>query len=169
MEALIDIAHWYASPLGTFIWMYNVKKALHILTKFSMDKLVMQEVSYHISIGLLDRLHRKKKAPWPALPLRIELYEIQNLKHAEAEREEFKRFTFSTRSFNPYDLYCLVKDHYARVQFPWIHGACHWPKEDPWLLSLLKAQSTNRNGYRVVRKVDGSNISERNMININRG
>lgn len=18
------------------------------------------------------------------------------------------------------------------VQHPWIHGACHWPKEDPW-------------------------------------
>ena len=46
--------------------------------------------------------------------------------------EEFKRFTFSTRSFNPYDPHCLVKDHCARVQHPWIHGACHWPKEYPW-------------------------------------
>jgi len=78
------------------------------------------------------RLHRKKKAPWPALPLWIELYEIHNIKHAKAETEEFKRFTFGTRIFNPYDPHCLVKDHYARVWFPWIHGACHWPKEDPW-------------------------------------
>ena len=25
-----------------------------------------------------------------------------------------------------------MKDHCARVQFQWIHGACHWAKEDPW-------------------------------------
>ena len=63
MEALIEIAGWYASPLGTFIWMYITEKPPHVLLKFSMDKLVMQEVSYHISIGLSARLHRKKKAP----------------------------------------------------------------------------------------------------------
>lgn len=48
MEALIDIADWYASPFSTFIQMYSVEKALHVLPKFSMDNLVMQEVSYHI-------------------------------------------------------------------------------------------------------------------------
>ena len=63
MEALIDIANWYASPLGTFIWMYSAMKPPHVLPKFSMDKLIMQEVSYHISTGLATRLHRKKKAP----------------------------------------------------------------------------------------------------------
>lgn len=132
MEALIDIAYWYASPLGTFIWMYNADKAPHVLPKFSMDKLVMQEVSYHISTGLSVRLHKKKKAPWPTLPLWIGLYDIQNLKDVEAETKEFKRFTFDTRSFNLYDLHCLVKDHFARVQHPLIHGACHWLEEDPW-------------------------------------
>jgi len=34
MEALIDIAYWYASPLGTFIRMYNVEKALHVSPVF---------------------------------------------------------------------------------------------------------------------------------------
>lgn len=89
-------------------------------------------MSYHILTGLSARLHRKKKEPWPSLPLRIKLYDIQNLKHAEAETKEFKRFTFGTRSFNPYDLHLLVKDHCVRVWFPWIHKACHWPEEDPW-------------------------------------
>ena len=96
MEALIDIVDWYASPLGTFI------------RKFSMDKLVMQEVAYHISIRLSATLHRKKKAPWPALPLQIGLYEIQSLKHIEAETKEFNRFTFGSRSFNTYDPHCVV-------------------------------------------------------------
>lgn len=26
----------------------------------------------------------------------------------------------------------FVKDPCVRVQFLWIHGACHWPKGDPW-------------------------------------
>ena len=41
IEALVNIEYWYASPLGTFIWVYNVEKAPHVLPKFSMDKLVM--------------------------------------------------------------------------------------------------------------------------------
>lgn len=87
MKSLIDIAEWYSSPLGTFIWMYYAKKARHVLPKFSMDNLVMQEVSYYISTGLSTRLHKKKKAPWLALPLQIELYEIQNPKHAQVVTE----------------------------------------------------------------------------------
>lgn len=83
MEALIDIEDWYASTLDTFIRMYNEDKALHILLKFAMDKVIMQEVSYHISTGLSMRLKRKKKAPLPTCPLWIELYEIRNLRHVE--------------------------------------------------------------------------------------
>lgn len=69
MEALIDIADWYASPFGTFICMYSMEKPHHVLPKFAMDKLVMQEKSYHTSARLSARLHRKRKAPWPTLPL----------------------------------------------------------------------------------------------------
>lgn len=60
------------------------------------------------------------------------MYEIHSLNHDEAEMEEFKRFTFGTRSFNPYHLHFLVENHFARVYHPWIHSACHWPKQDPW-------------------------------------
>lgn len=67
MEALIFIEDWYASPSDTFIRMYNAEKPLHLLPKFDMDKLVMQEVSYHISPWLLAKLHWFKKAHWPAL------------------------------------------------------------------------------------------------------
>jgi len=63
MATLVNIANWYASPLGTFIRMYNVEKTLHVLPMFAMDKLIMQEVAYHISTGLSTRLHMKKKAP----------------------------------------------------------------------------------------------------------
>ena len=63
MEALIDIADWYASPSNTFIQMYNAEKPPHVLPNFALDKLIMQEVSYHILTRLTGRLHQKKKAP----------------------------------------------------------------------------------------------------------
>ena len=125
MEALINIVDWYALSFGTFIWMYNAENPPHVFLKFSMDELVMQEVSYHISARLSCRLHRKKKAPWPALSLRIGLYEIQNLKHADVEIEEIKKYPFDVQRFNLYDLHCILKDNYVRVQFQWIHGTCH--------------------------------------------
>lgn len=95
-----------------------MKKDLHVLPKFTMDRLVMQEVTYHITTRLLTRLHRKKKAPWTALPLWIVLYEIQNLKHGEAEMEEFNSFTFNTKSFNPHDPCRIVEDHCTRMYHP---------------------------------------------------
>ena len=49
--------------------------------------------------------------------------------------EEIKKYPFDTRSYNPYDPHCFVKDHCARVKFQWIHGACHWAEEDPWKYS----------------------------------
>jgi len=45
MEEILDIADWYASPDGTFIRMFSKEKPLHVLPSFSIDKLVMQEVS----------------------------------------------------------------------------------------------------------------------------
>lgn len=87
MEALIDIADWYASLFDTFIRMFTAEKHLHALLKFSLDILLMQEVVCHISIGLIARLHRKKKPPWPTLPLKIGLYKIQSFKKADVKAE----------------------------------------------------------------------------------
>ena len=87
MEALVDIANWYASPSGTFIRMFSTKNPLHVLPKFSLDILIMQEVAYHISVGLTTRLHRKKKAPLPALLLLIGLYEIRGIKQVDVKVE----------------------------------------------------------------------------------
>jgi len=76
MESFLGIIDWYASPSNTFIRMFSAEKPPHVLPKFSLDVLVMKEIVYHISARLTARLQRKKKAPWPTLPLQIELYEI---------------------------------------------------------------------------------------------
>lgn len=110
-----------------------MEKLPHELLRFSMDNLVMQEVVYHISIGFLAALYRRKKAvPWPTLPFRIRLYEILTFKVIDVKTEDFNKFIFDTKSFNPYDLHCIWKNHCVKVYFPWVYGACHWLEEDPW-------------------------------------
>lgn len=89
-KALLGTAYWYASPSKMFIWVFNVEKPPLVLPNFSLDVLHMQEVVYHISIGLIARLQRKKKAPWPTLSLQIGLYEIKSIKkfHVEEKKNE---------------------------------------------------------------------------------
>ena len=112
MEALTDIADWYASPSDTFIWMYNVEKPPHVLPKFSLEIVIMHEVAYHISVGLSARLHRKKKGPWSSLSLWIRIYKIQNFKHANVEAEQMKKYPFNAWSYNLYNaLSCEIPLH----------------------------------------------------------
>ena len=54
------------------------------------------------------------------------------MKDVDVEAEDLNKFGFSTKSFNPYDPHCICKNHCVKVYFPSVHGACHWPKEDPW-------------------------------------
>ena len=74
--------------------MFNVKKPPHVLPKFSLDVLFIQEVAYHIASRLTVRLQWKKKVPWPTLPLRIGLYEIQSIKQADVEVKQMKKYPF---------------------------------------------------------------------------
>lgn len=62
METIVNIVDWYASLGSTFIRVYGGEKPLHVLPSYATDKFVIREASYHLSIGLLTTLHRKKKA-----------------------------------------------------------------------------------------------------------
>jgi len=107
MEALLNIAVWYASLGGTFIRMFGREKPLHVLPRFSTGKLVMQEVAYHISIGLSIGLHRRKKPPWLALPLWIGLYKIWSLKETNVKAKDLEKFELDTKDYNSYDHHCI--------------------------------------------------------------
>ena len=131
MEVILKIANWYNSLGGTFIGVFGREKPLHVLPSNATNKLVMQEVSYHLSTGLLTRLHRKKKAPWPTLPLQIWLYEIKSLKDVDVEAKEILKFEFGIKDFNLYDTHGICKNHCVKVYYPWIHGTFHWHEEDP--------------------------------------
>lgn len=53
MEAMPELADWFASPDETYLKMFGSQKSPHILPRYATDKLVMQEFAYHISTGLL--------------------------------------------------------------------------------------------------------------------
>lgn len=131
MEVIVNIAYWYASPGGAFIRMFRGEKPLHVLPWYDTDKLIMQEVSEHLAIGLSARLHRNNKAPWPCLPLRIILYEIKSSKDAHYESKDITKFEFNTKDFNPCDPHSIFKDQCTRVYFCCINMKFHWLEEDP--------------------------------------
>ena len=57
---------------------------------------------------------------------------FHTLKDADVKTEDFKKFGFDTKIFNPYDPHYICKNHYVKLYFPWVNGACHWLVEDPW-------------------------------------
>lgn len=132
MQELLNIVDWCTSPGGTFINMFGGKKPPHVLPRFATDILVMQEVSCHISIGLSVRPHRRKKTPWPSLPLQFELYEIWFLNDVDDKAKSLENFEFDTKDYSLYDPHCICKNHCAKVYDPWIHKTFHWVENDPW-------------------------------------
>lgn len=115
MEVIIDIAYLYASLDGTFIRMFGRENPPRVLPRYATEKIIMQEVSYHLTTGLSVGKHRKKKAPWPALPLWVRLYEIKSLKYANVEAKDIVKFEFGTNEFNLYDPHSVWKDHCTQV------------------------------------------------------
>lgn len=130
MEAIVNIANWYVSPGGTFIRVFGRENPLHVLSRYATNKLVMQEVSYDLAIGLSIGLHRKKKVPWPTLPLWTSLYKIEILKDSYVKDKDIVKFEFDTKDFNPYDPHSICKDHCTQVYILWIHETFHWLKDD---------------------------------------
>jgi len=81
----------------------------------------MQEVSYYLVIVFSIGLHKKKKAPWPTLPLHIILYKIKSLKDSDVEANYIVNFELGTKEFNCYDPHGICKDHFTRIFFLWNH------------------------------------------------
>lgn len=52
MKVLLGIENWYASPDDMFIQVFSADKPPHVLPKFSLDVLIIQEVTYYISVWL---------------------------------------------------------------------------------------------------------------------
>jgi len=69
VKAVSKLANWFASLNDTYLIVFGGHKSPHFLPRYATDKLVMQEVAYHLSTGLSWVLQMKKKSPWATLPL----------------------------------------------------------------------------------------------------
>lgn len=118
-------------PVATSLVCLEERSLLHLLPRYATYKLVMQEVSYHLSTGLSTGVHRKKKLSWLILPFWIRLYEIKSLNDAYVKAKEILTFDFSTKDFNPYDPHGICKNHSMKVYYPWIHWTFESHDEDP--------------------------------------
>lgn len=124
------ITRLFVSLDDNFLIVFDGQKPQHLLWRYATDKLAMKEISYHPSMGLLGVLYRKKKAPWPALPLQVALYEIKNMKDANTEDKEIEKFSFGHLEFNSYDPRNVCEQHCERIHFQWPINTFYRPKEE---------------------------------------
>jgi len=94
VDVVSEIKDWFASSNGTFLRVFGGQNSPHLLLRHANDQLVMQEVTHHLSTGLSTFFCKNKKAPWPTLPMQIELYEIKNLKVVDTEGKAIENFAF---------------------------------------------------------------------------
>lgn len=119
METITKVAHWFPNGEGTFIRVFGSYKTPHALPRFATNRVLMQEVCYQMTQGFLKTLRKGKKKPWPAFPLIIRAYTVENFKEVEAEDKELKGYHFVNLNHCTYDLERVVAAHCKRANFNW--------------------------------------------------
>jgi len=62
MKIVEEVADFFVSHDGTYLRVFGCEKSTHLLPRHAPDKVVMQEVTYHLVIGPSLMLQIKKKA-----------------------------------------------------------------------------------------------------------
>lgn len=117
MDSITELVDWFASPDGIYLRVFGFHKSSYMLLRYATNKLVMQKISYHVSIGLSTILQRKRKCPWPTFPLHVETCEIKNLKVAKAEGNELENFRFGIMEYHPYEPKRISKQDCSKIHF----------------------------------------------------
>ena len=84
-ESIVYVTNVFASPQETFIKVFGAYKIPHLMPLFVKNKVVMQEVGYHICTGLFGSLQKSKKSPWHIFPMKIISYNLKRFKAIEAK------------------------------------------------------------------------------------
>lgn len=96
MKTLIKLVHWFPIEEGTFIRVFGTHKPPHALPRFSTNKTLLQEVCYQMTQGFSKIIIKGKKKPWPAFPLTIRAYVVENFIQVEEEAKALKGSHFVT-------------------------------------------------------------------------
>ena len=62
MSVVSEVVDWFTSRDGTHLKVFGFQKQSHLLLRYAINKIVIQQVAYHLVIGLSVMLQRKKKA-----------------------------------------------------------------------------------------------------------
>ena len=106
-QAVVDltaVAIWFGEEKFTYIRVFGSQAKPHVLPLYIPDKLLAREVAYQISAeGVTQTLKRAKKHVWPSFPLRIGMYTLHDIKHAEKEVGKMNFLTLATLPRRQYD------------------------------------------------------------------
>lgn len=119
---LVDVAHWFTSPHGTFIEVFGAYRSPHILSLLVIDKVAMKEVGSQLYTGLSGSFKKSNKSPWSIFPLQIGSYELNNLKVEEGDIEDLNRLIFGEMGYHRYDPRGICAQHCAKVRFTWAYA-----------------------------------------------
>lgn len=94
------------------------------------NKVVSQDVAYQLNNGLSTQLYRRKKDPWPTLPLCVKLYELKSLKEANFEIRQLNLLHFGMMNFHIYDPRKVCKKNCDKIQYTWPYGLMDIPEDE---------------------------------------
>jgi hypothetical protein len=104
----------------TYIICYSAMKSPHLLPKFVLDILVLQEIAYQTMIhGVGVALNRDKKLIWPPLPLWVGSYSFKDIKESQEEMDTLNYFTFGEERFHRHDPQKVINTHYHNCKYRW--------------------------------------------------
>jgi hypothetical protein len=103
-EIVRRIGDWYILEYDTYIRIYGANKAPHLLPRFILYMVVLQEIMYQIVIHKVGAsLYRDKKSIWPPLPFWVESYPFGGIKQAQVEVDTLLSFLFREEILRRHD------------------------------------------------------------------
>ena len=115
------VASWFGEERFTYIRVFGNQANLHVLPLYIPDKLLAREISYQIMAeSTTQTLKKEKKRGWPPIPLRIGVYTLHDLKHAEKEATKIQSLTPATipnRLYDPKQMAYASLEHAKLTKF----------------------------------------------------
>jgi hypothetical protein len=116
---------WHEIEKVTYMRIFGTNQPPHLLPKFILDKLVLQEIQYETYF-----LSKNKKAPWTPRPLCTGAYNLENVKIVVEEGEAIVVFNFGIERFKRCDPHVVIALHYLACKYKFPYTNQVWQEED---------------------------------------
>lgn len=132
-----NIRDRYITDKYTYIQIYGVTKAPHIISKYVTDHMVLTKIAYQTYVhGVGATLTWKKKDLWPHLPLTIWDYSFNVATEAEKLAETIQAFHFGEERFQRHDPKAVVWSYMSVYGVPCPYTHTTFSDEEPGTRAL---------------------------------